>query len=198
MKHLSLSIENVKEDCIRLAHKIEEAKFKPDCVIYIKSGGYLVGKGVADYFNTQLKGFRISREGNNTKSRLSIILKILPMFLKNLLREIEFKSGIHKKKSKRVVTEVDDSLVVGKNILLVDDSIDTGNTIVTAVNFIRKSYGNDIDIKIVGLNKFKISEELVKTDYYVYEDSIIIYPWSKDSKEYEDFIKLYKNGGNNV
>lgn len=190
MKHLTLSIENVKRDCVKLANKIEKSNFKPDCIIYIKTGGYLVGKGIADYFNIQLKGFRISREGNHMKSKVSFILKMLPKFLKNILRELEFKSGIHNKRSKRVVTEIDNGLVKGTNILLVDDSIDTGNTIICATNFLKKYYGNDINIKVVGLNKFKLSEKKVSTDYYIYEDSIIIYPWSKDSREYDKFKKI--------
>lgn len=198
MKHLALSIQNVKRDCIKLACEIEKSNFKPDCVIYIKSGGYLVGKELADYFNINLRGFRISRVGNNAKSKLSFILKILPKFVKIALRELEFKSGFHKKISKRVVTEVENDLIKGRNVLLVDDSIDTGNTIIAAIDFLKKSYGNAINIKVVGLNKFKLSEGLVKTDYYVYEDSIIIYPWSKDSKEYRDFINLYNFRGNNV
>ncbi|KEH98785.1 hypothetical protein Z968_03045 [Clostridium novyi A str. 4552] len=190
MKHLTLSIENVKKDCVKLANKIEKSNFNPDCVIYIKTGGYLVGKGISDYFNVQLKGFRISREGNNMKSKVSFILKMLPKFLKNILRELEFKSGIHNKRSKRVVTEVDNELVKGSNVLLVDDSIDTGNTIICAIDFLKKCYGNDINIKVVGLNKFKLSEKKVSTDYYIYEDSIIIYPWSKDSREYNEFKKI--------
>ncbi|EDS78577.1 putative phosphoribosyltransferase [Clostridium botulinum C str. Eklund] len=124
------------------------------------------------------------------KSKVSFILKMLPKFLKNILRELEFKSGIHNKISKRVVTEVDNELVKGSNVLLVDDSIDTGNTIICATNFLKKCYGNDINIKVVGLNKFKLSEKKVSTDYYIYEDSIIIYPWSKDSREYNEFRKI--------
>ncbi|WP_102399825.1 phosphoribosyltransferase [Haloimpatiens massiliensis] len=191
MKHLNLSIENVEKDSLKLAQKIQKDNFKPDCIVYIKSGGYLVAKVIADYFNTNLTGFRISREGNSIKTKLSLILRIIPTSFKNLLREIEFKSGIHKKRSKRLVTEVDNDLVQGQNILLIDDSIDTGHTIITALDFLKKFCGDNINIKVAALNKFKLSEELVTTDYYIYEDCIIIYPWSRDSKEYNNFLKLY-------
>ncbi len=150
-----------------------------------------MAKVIADYFNTNLTGFRISREGNSIKTKLSLILRIIPTSFKNLLREIEFKSGIHKKRSKRLVTEVDNDLVQGQNILLIDDSIDTGHTIITALDFLKKFCGDNINIKVAALNKFKLSEELVTTDYYIYEDCIIIYPWSRDSKEYNNFLKLY-------
>lgn len=198
MKCLTLSMENVKKDCFKLVGEIEKTNFKPDCVIYIKSGGYLVGKELADYFNIQLTGIRISREGNRIKLKLSFLLKKLPQFVRVALRILEFKSGIHKRKSTRFVTEVDNNLITGKNVLLVDDSIDTGNTIIAAIDFLKKSYGNNINMKVAGLNKFRLSEELVNTDYYVHEDSLIICPWSKDSKEYGEFTKVYNFGGNNV
>ncbi|MFC0904974.1 phosphoribosyltransferase [Clostridium sp. MT-14] len=189
MKHLTLSIKDVKRDCLELSKLIDKSGFRPDCVVYIKTGGYLVGKYIAEYYKIQLRGLRILREGNGIKSKFSFILRILPKFVKNLLRELEFKSGIHAKRSNRVVTEIDENLLYGENILLVDDSIDTGNTIVSALDFLKNNSNLDLNIKVLALNKFKLSEKLMKTDYYLYEDSIIIYPWSKDSKEYKDYIK---------
>lgn len=198
MKCLTLSIEAVRKDCLKLASEIERTNFKPDCVIYIKSGGYLIGKECANYFNIHLSGIRISREGNHVKLKLSFILKKMPQFVRVALRVLEFKSGIHRRKNIRLVTEVDDNLINGKNVLLVDDSIDTGNTIKAAIDFLKKSYGDNINLKVAGLNKFKLSEKLVNTDYYIHEDSLIICPWSKDSKEYIDFNKVYNLGGDNV
>jgi hypoxanthine phosphoribosyltransferase len=198
MKCLILSIETVRKDCLKLASEIERTDFKPDCVVFIKSGGYLVGWEFANYFNVKLSGVRISREGDYVKLKLSFILKKMPKFIRVVLRTLEFKSGIHGRKNKRFVTEVDDNLIMGKNVLLVDDSVDTGNTIKVAIDFLKKTYGDNINMKVAGLNKFKLSEQLVNTDYYVHEDSLIICPWSKDSKEYGKFNKIYNFSGNNV
>lgn len=148
---------------------------------------------MSDFFDIQCRGLRISRVGNNRKEKLKFILKIIPNFIKNILRELEFKSGIHRRSSKRNISEVDSNLIYGKNILLIDDSVDTGNSIVSAVNFLKNNYDNNLSIKVAALNKFKISEDVIKTDYYIYENSIIIYPWSKDSKQYNEFINLYSN-----
>ncbi|MFU0784640.1 MAG: hypothetical protein ACFWT2_16365 [Thermoanaerobacterium thermosaccharolyticum] len=136
-------------------------------------------------------GLRISRQGNELKKHLKIILKIIPKYIKNILRVMELKSGYHKKHNERLVTEVDESLVNGTNILLVDDSIDTGNTIISAIKFLHNNYGENLNVKVAALNKFKLSEEVANTDFYLYEDSIIIYPWSKDSAQYDEFLDIY-------
>jgi len=184
---------DVRRDCTRLVKKINESNFNPDCIVYIKSGAYLVGKEMSQCLNIKFKGLRITRLGNGGKEKMKFILKVLPKSVKYLLREFEFKSGIHKKGNRRFVKDIDSNLVSGKNILLVDDSVDTGNTISFAIDFLKKNYGQDLIIKVAALNKFKISENIINTDYYIYEDSIIIYPWSKDSKQYEEFINIYNS-----
>jgi hypoxanthine phosphoribosyltransferase len=191
MKQCTLSLEDVKKDCIELSKLIDKSGFKPECIVYIKSGGYLVGKYISEYFNVPYNGLRISRQGNELKKHLKIILKIIPKYIKNILRVMELKSGYHKKHNERLVTEVDESLVNGTNILLVDDSIDTGNTIISAIKFLHNNYGENLNVKVAALNKFKLSEEVANTDFYLYEDSIIIYPWSKDSAQYDEFLDIY-------
>ncbi|WP_171011981.1 phosphoribosyltransferase [Hathewaya histolytica] len=191
MKHLTLSIEDVKRDLKRLEKYIESNGFQPSCIVYIKNGGYLVGKEMGNYFKVPVNGIKISRRGNGLKTKIKFLFRIIPSFLKNFLRELEIKLQVHKIHNKRVVTQIDGNLVQGLNVLLVDDSIDTGNSIVSAIRFIKENYGESLKIQVAALNKFNMSDEKVTTNYYIYKDTIITYPWSKDSREYKKFINMY-------
>ena len=76
----------------------------------------------------------------------------------------------------------------GRRVLLVDDSIDTGNTIKQIVDYLKKY---ELEIRVAGINIFSISEEVVKVDYYNYRDTLLNGPWSNDSKYYKKFIGDY-------
>lgn len=192
MKYLTLSIKNVEDLSRKLAELVIKSEFKPTSVIYIKNGGYLIGKNIGDNLNIPYSGFKLSRKGNNVKNKLRFIIRILPKCVKNLLRKFEIKSSMYKKMPERIASDYDNLKVVGKNILLVDDSVDTGHTILAAKEFLKNRYGKDINIKVCSINVFSESEGMVKTDYYLYKDMIINYPWSNDSKYLKEFQKIYK------
>lgn len=81
-------------------------------------------------------------------------------------------------------------------ILVVDDSIDTGNSILAVKNYISTIFRN-AEIRVAGLNVWDMSKEKVFTDYALYKNTIIKAPMSKDSKEYDVFMKMYNNYRNN-
>ena len=56
---------------------------------------------------------------------------------------------------------------------------------------LNKEFG-DIEIRIAGLNVWKKSDELIHTDYALYKNTIIKAPMSKDSDEYELFLREYQ------
>ena len=76
-----------------------------------------------------------------------------------------------------------------KRVLLVDDSIDTGNTIFQILKFLEKY---KLEIEIAALNVLTEAKEKVKVKYYNYENFLLNGPWSNDSKYNKFFLEDYR------
>lgn len=190
MNYLELSEKNVRDESLKLAKKIE-SKFKPEIVIFVAKGSFYIGDEISKYFNVPLIEIKAVREKNKLKEIVSPILKLIPKKIKYILRELEINSNTHKKSSKRNVQLEEKykvELLKYKKVLLVDDSIDTGNTIIEILNYL-KNY--DLEIKTAGLNVFEMSKENIEIDFNIYEDTLLNGPWSKDSKYYSKFMEDY-------
>jgi hypoxanthine phosphoribosyltransferase len=174
-----------------LAQRVEESGFIPDHVIYIESAGILIGNVIAEYFGVVGTGIKISRSGNQTKDKLTNLLSILPDNIKLILRRIELKSGIHNRNRIRELQIPHGFNIDECNILIVDDSVDTGYTMKTMAEYLMKNAkGKQQSIKIASLNMFSSSSKVINTDFYLFRDHILIGPWSKDNPQYNQ----YKSG----
>lgn len=191
MNYLELSEKSTREESRKLAQKIENS-FTPEIVIFVAKGAYYIGDEIAKYFNVPLIEVKAERQKGNLKKIIAPLLKIIPSSIKKVLREFEVKSNTHNKNSERKVTfEEKDlkELLKYERVLLVDDSIDTGNTIKQIVDYLKKY---ELEIRVAGINIFSMSEEIIKIDYYNYKDTLLNGPWSNDSKYYKRFIDDYK------
>lgn len=167
-------------------------------VVYIARGGYLIGETIAGYFNVDNIGIHAEREGGKLKKLISPILKCLPQSIKLSLRKIELASGVHKEyKERKIYWDNSDVclqiLKNKKNILVVDDSVDTGYSMISVVHEICRDVGEDVTIKTAAINYWSKSLSVIRTDFFNYKDTIIQTPMSKDSKEYSIFEQLYSN-----
>lgn len=200
MKCITLSIENLNRKTKKWAREIL-SEYSPDMIIYVAKAGFLIGKGFSETMECPMIGVETVREkGNGLKSQIAPLIGKLPLFVRNMLITIELKSGVHKKNDYRKVNMLDEisQLEVTKinKILVVDDSIDTGNSILAVKDYISTIFRN-AEIRVAGLNVWDMSKEKVFTDYALYKNTIIKAPMSKDSKEYDVFMKIYNNYRNN-
>ncbi|WP_288803429.1 phosphoribosyltransferase [uncultured Dialister sp.] len=194
MDCVTLSLKSLREESLKLAAVVER-EYKPDLVVYIARGGYLIGKDVADYFQVPCVGIHAERRGGGLKEKVAPLLRILPASLKKALREVELKSGVHKVDTERnEFWDRDDFDTISsmniKNILIVDDSVDTGYSMLQVRNRINADMGQ-VNIKVAAINVWSKSYTVCKTDYSNYKDTIISTPMSKDSQEYPIFEDMY-------
>lgn len=190
MKYLELSIENVKENSKKLYKKIIK-NYDYDLVIFIAKGSYLIGQELATLNNADLLEIFATREGGKLKKLIKPLFKIIPKKILIKLREKEMKSDFHEQKSDRKVSfdkEIYSKYKNKKNILLVDDSIDSGNSIILTKEEIQNFFPK-ANIKVAVFNVMK--KATIKADYTLYKDMMICGPWSNDSKENSKHTKMY-------
>ena len=192
MELVELSLKSLEEVSLKLAKKINE-DFDYDLVIFIAKGSYLIGKTIADYKNVPLLEIKAVRQGNSLKNKLKNVLKILPKPVKKVLRNIEVKSDVHTKNVSRKIESNEknwNKYLDKKRIVLVDDSVDTGNSMKQCAQTIKK-YFKDSEVKIVALNFLEKSKQVIDVDFALYNDKLLEGPWSNDSKENGQFIIEY-------
>ena len=192
MDYIELSLKNVEEKSKELAKKIS-LEYNPDVVVFISRGAYQIGKVMANYYNVPLLEIFAKRKVGKLKKFISPFLKIIPKGLKKFLREKEFNSNIHVSRNERNVffdEEKWKEYKNKKNILLVDDSVDTGNTIFQVKNVIEQ-YFDGAEVVVAALNVFSKSENIIKIDYCLWKETMLNGPWSNDSIENKEFIKMY-------
>ena len=102
-------------------------------------------------------GIHAEREGGKLKELISPVLRCLPQSVKLSLRKMELASGVHKEyKERKIYWDNSDVclrvLKNKKNLLVVDDSVDTGYSMISVVQKIRRDVGEDIIIKTAAIN----------------------------------------------
>ncbi len=190
IKLMELDMNEAQKMSLQLAQKVKE---KPDLVVFVAKGAYLIGVTVAEYFHASLLEVEAVRSGNRWKDLLKPLLTILPAGLKVWLRKKEIKSGTHTQNTERhVMINHTNKLVNAKihNILLVDDAVDTGNTILAVKNALHKEFPQ-AHISTAALFVFEASKALVNIDYSLYKDTIFSAPWSNDSVYKKEFMAQY-------
>lgn len=186
-----VSLAKLRSYSRKLALKINENGYVPNHVLYVERAGLLVGYEVAEFFNCTMSGICSSRSGHSLKSKAKIILRYLPRTITHLLRNIEFKSKVHTIKRERSVYIESQLPPKEKNILLVDDAIDTGYSLKAVLDFlITKGYRRR-DIKTAVLTTTQ-NNVICKADISLFDQVSFAFPWSYDSKEYDQAWKLYE------
>jgi hypoxanthine phosphoribosyltransferase len=194
MDYIELSIEDIARHGKKLAENVSSWGI-PDVVIFIARAGYLLGDEIAKYFQVPLLAINASRKASSIKALVAPLLKVLPVSVKKIMRTFEVSSSYHSTNAERAVSfnnEIWSSFKNSDRVVLVDDSIDTGNTIL-AVKGVLRSFFLNADIKVAALNYFSSCDKNLIPDYYLWVDKLLNGPWSSDSKWRKKFNALYSD-----
>ena len=190
---VELSIQDVEQKSKTLA-AIVSSTYTPDCVVFVARGGYLLGRSMAEFFAVPLAEISAKRCGGGLKKLIFPLLQLLPRSLSVMLRRKEFSSGVHKEHQERRiefdVEQMEQLVGIPQRMLLVDDSVDTGHTILQCKHYLQQLYP-ECQIKVAALNVWSMSCERLTTEYTIWRDTILLGPWSNDSKEKQQHDQLY-------
>lgn len=194
MKIINIDKGSLFSDVVRqLEDQVIASDFTPNLIVGIPTGGHLVVNAMKKLTNGIDVCF-ISKQRKSTvtkkKLKLSQLLPYLPRSINNILRKVEswlreqnFKYNRDSLLKNQVDTiEIDNQtrnlIKNSKYILIVDDAIDSGQTMKAVVETIQK-YRHDTLIKIAVINT-TFDNPLVAPDYIVFLKQIVRYPWASD------------------
>lgn len=164
--------------------------FLPNAIVFIDRAGFLVAQPISRHFGIPLVAASPSRAGGHLKQLATPMLSHLPPFLHYGLRQIELRLRVARGGKLRRVLLPKETALAG-NILVVDDSVDTGSTLFSVCQALRQRAGA-CHIRTAALNCWQNSTALIKTDYALYHNTFLTTPMSRDSREYPAFLRLYQ------
>lgn len=189
---------NQKDFSIKCAELISKLDFKPDLIIGILNGGGYVMDEIKNQNQFKKVHFELVTLQRNQKFKSTSIfknlLKLLPYSVLNKLRVYE------SEKAKKSIKEIDihqiSNFKIDLNflstikkpdgtILIVDDAIDTGKTMCIVKNNLIKQFPK-AQIKTAVVS-WTIEASIIKPDYFVFKNSLVRFPWSKDYKGKDRF-----------
>ena len=180
----------VQSECRQWAKDISES-YPVDAIVFVAKSGYLFAEAMSDELNVPIADVSASRPGNDSKDKISKAVPKLPRWFLALALRSKSQLKFNKTNSERSVIVSDRLKALSANspnhILLVDDSVDTGWTILKVKEEIAK-LNPKAQIKVAGYCVLDESEGLVKTDFYRYKNTIVITATSRYSSEYNDFL----------
>ena len=192
MKVITLNKEMFSKRCSELVSKLE---IQPDVMVGIlRGGGYIVDE-IKDSFKTTQFYLTDLRRVQKWMDHLAqpFILKLVPYNLSDKLRMFRAKRA-EKSLDKLSIEELQghelrfnfDAINKDKikNILIVDDAIDTGRTMFIVKNNLSELFPNsEIEVAVIS---WTMENSIVVPDYYLFKQVLVRFPWSKDYKE-KDF-----------
>jgi hypoxanthine phosphoribosyltransferase len=192
-----LTLADLNKYSLDLAKKIWESGYKVDHVLYLERAGLFVGDVIAKYFDCTMSGIYASRSGGIIKSKAKILLRYIPKSLKHFLRKIEIYSNFHKMNSNRHVAIEGAQPPLAKNIIIVDDAIDTGFSFKSVYDFLIARNFDPQKITTAVLTTTS-QNPIFKADISLFYKKIFAFPWSYDSKEYNLTWQFYKKAKESI
>lgn len=193
MRVLTLDEDDFSKVCIQLGGQVREDSWQPDLIIGVATGGIYVADNIRNNVFPSLPLAYVKCQRPSTKlkteSGFKNILKKLPNGVNNILRLLEsfFHENLNRFNRNIVKRELfldDETRILienSRNILLVDDAIDSGETIRTIVDELTTINMNlTVKVAVITITWNKPS---IRPDFYIYNKVLIRFPWSLDAKK---------------
>jgi len=188
MEVITLNKASFLTKCNELCSEID---FRPDLVVGIlEGGGHVVNEISKTLKSENVVYIKLKRKtGYKDFFLIGYLLKVLPYKLLNKLRFYESSRAKKSMNSLNLDELSKQSLEFNlenidlekiKNILIVDDAIDTGKTMFVVKNCLDSKI-NNAEIKTAVIS-WTLEDSLVKPDYHLYKNVLVRFPWSKDYK----------------
>ncbi len=173
-----------------LAERVQDSGCDPEHILYVERAGLLVGFEMGAFFGCSVSGIHSRRRGSAAKSRMKVLLRVMPRFVTHFLRQLELKSHIHDINKERHVSCEHEMPPRGKRILMVDDAIDTGHSLVAVLDYLTNHGYSKDDIKIAVLTTTGTTPAL-RADFSLLDQVVCAFPWSYDSRQYAETQGVY-------
>ena len=148
LDYITPSWDDIFEMCVEGAYKVLDMGVKFDVIVTLSRGGLVPARIMSD------------------------LLEIGDV----IVIDVKYYTGIGKRSEKPIVREISKTLIDSKNVLVVDDVIDSGESLKAAVEYLKSL--NPKCIKIFTLHVKP--HRAISPDVYVSETSAwIIYPWER-------------------
>ncbi|MEM1545390.1 MAG: phosphoribosyltransferase [Candidatus Methanomethylicia archaeon] len=145
IKHLKLvapSWDELFVDTIRLAEMIESSGFKPDVIVAIARGGWIIGRLLSDFM----------AQPNITDIR------------------VEFYKDIYATEPKPRITQSIGTDIKGLKVLVADDVADTGESLIITVEYLKSLGAEDVKVATIYVkpwSKIRPDYYVKKTDAWI-------------------------------
>lgn len=171
-----------------LAECVAAGNYKPDYVIGIANGALLPTHVVGTELQLPFEYIRMRRQGSRWKRRLAKIpgVKIVFSLLFKMQAFAKLVAPIIDSVNKLESEEIDQNNLPhrGRSILLVDDAIESGQSIASAVDMLLLQGAKTVKVAVIGWSKRIDSEQKhgVVPDY-VLNRRLQHYPWSENNPQ---------------
>jgi hypoxanthine phosphoribosyltransferase len=170
--------------------------FRPDLIIGIRSGGYVVAERMAAHFpETALLPITCRRPSTKKKQKSSLLknlLRRLPESINSRLRILEHivLTQLRAPKQSVFTPDAEELRVIenhllsaggNPNILIVDDSVDSGATLAAVVDMVKTIAGPGAAIKTAVIT-VTTAAPFVEPNFMLYRYVLCRFPWSLDFK----------------
>jgi hypoxanthine phosphoribosyltransferase len=143
---LILTWKKIHEASFKLASEIARERLEIDLIVGILRGGYIIARILGDMLGTENIG----------------------------VVEVKFYKGIEERAERPIITQPLTADVKGKNVLVVDDVVDSGRTLEIVTEQVRLRGARSVRTAVL----FYKPKSIIRPDFFAQETSEwVVFPW---------------------
>ncbi len=183
-----------------MARRIDQLSPRPEVIVGIANGALMITKVIADDLGLPMKILRIHYEASRVKYVIHqwrfVAACLSTLYTTPLInRPLRWLIVRLRKINVEILQEKDD-LLAGKAVVIVDDAIGTGRTIISARNIVKKMGAERIHIATISLYQPRTREKIFRDEPDVLISRELQYfPWSINNADYPKFLQWLKAQG---